>query len=111
MSRIGPPGLAASAGRAPIIELTERDHTDTDFCMKTTLNFDDRLIRAAKARAAEDGESLTKLIERALRDYHETTRPVVPPYRLELLIKGGAPVEGVDLDDRDKLYERMEEQA
>ena len=36
---------------------------------------------------------------------------MVEPYRLELLIKRGAPVEGVDLDDRDKLYERMEERA
>ena len=82
---------------------------DTDFCMKTTLNFDDRLIRAAKARAAEDGESLTKLIERALRDYLETPCAQAQPYRAELLIKHGRPLNGVDLDDRDKLYERMEE--
>lgn len=33
----------------------------------------------------------------------------VQPYRLELLIKRGTPVEGVDLDDRDKLYDLMEE--
>lgn len=82
---------------------------DTDFCMKTTLDFDDRLIRAAKARAAEDGESLTKLIERALRDYLETPYALAQPYRAELLIKHGRSLDGVDLDDRDKLYERMEE--
>lgn len=81
----------------------------TDFCMKTTLDFDDRLIRAAKARAAEDGESLTKLIERALRDYLETPCAPAQPYRAGLLIKHGRPLDGVDLDDRDKLYERMEE--
>lgn len=81
---------------------------DTDFCMKTTLNFDDWLIRAAKERAAEDGESLTKLIERALRDYLETPCAPAQPYRAELLIKHGRPLDGVDLDDRDKLYERME---
>ena len=51
---------------------------DTYFCMKTTLNFDDRLIREAKARAARDGDTLTRLIERALRDY---LRPVRGPVR------------------------------
>ena len=81
---------------------------DTDFCMKTTLNFDGRLIRAAKARAAEDGESLTRLIERALRDYLETSCVLAQSYQAELLIKHGRPLEGIDLDDRDKLYERME---
>lgn len=33
----------------------------------------------------------------------------VPPHRVELLIKHGGPLEGVDLDDRDKLYDLMEE--
>ncbi len=33
--------------------------------MKTTLNIDERLIRAAKQRAAEEGETLTRLIEKA----------------------------------------------
>ena len=37
--------------------------------MRTTLNFDDRLIRTAKTRAAQEGETLTRLIERALRGY------------------------------------------
>ena len=41
--------------------------------MKTTLNFDDRLIKAAKVRAAEDGEPLTRLIERAIRQYPAAT--------------------------------------
>ena len=37
--------------------------------MRTTLNFDDRLIRTAKTRTAQEGETLTRLIERALRGY------------------------------------------
>ena len=45
--------------------------------MKTTLNFDDRLIRAARMRAAQDGETLTRLIERALRDYLQAG-PAIP---------------------------------
>ena len=76
--------------------------------MKTTLNFDDRLFRAAKARAAEEGETLTRLIERALRDYLQAPRPRERPYRADLLTKRGRPVAGVNLDDRDMLYERMD---
>lgn len=76
--------------------------------MKTTLNFDDRLIRAAKARAAHEGETLTRLIERALRDYLQAPRSPGRPYRADLLTKRGRPVAGVNLDDRDMLYERMD---
>ena len=76
--------------------------------MKTTLNFDDRLIRAAKARAARDGETLTRLIERALRDYLQDSPTLARPFRANLLTKRGRPVAGVNLDDRDILYERMD---
>lgn len=76
--------------------------------MRTTLNFDDRLLREAKKRAAENGETLTALIEKSLRAY---LRPKVhrgKKFRLELLVKKGRPVHGVNWDDRDSLYERME---
>ena len=76
--------------------------------MKTTLNFDDRLIRAAKARAAQDGETLTRLVERALYDYLQAPRASSRSFRVELLTKRGRPVAGVNLDDRDMLYERMD---
>ena len=76
--------------------------------MKTTLNFDDRLIRTAKQRAAEEGETLTRLVERALRDYLRTSRGPRHPFRAELLTKRGRPVAGVNLDDRDMLHERMD---
>ncbi len=76
--------------------------------MKTTLNFDDRLIRAAKVRAAEDGDTLTRLIERALRQYLATSVSTARSFRAELVIKGRQPVAGVNVDDRDALYERMD---
>ena len=77
--------------------------------MKTTLNFDDQLIRTAKMRAAQEGETLTRLIERALRDYLQAgTGNTGIPFRANLLTKGGRPVAGVNLDDRDALYERMD---
>ena len=81
---------------------------DTYFCMKTTLNFDDHLIREAKARAARDGETLTRLIERALRDYLRPVKGPVRDFRARLLTKRGSALTGVDLDDRGLLYERME---
>jgi len=76
--------------------------------MRTTLNFDDALLRQAKKRAAEDGETLTRLIERALRAYLQPNRRAGKPFRLNLLIKSGRPVPGVNWDDRDSIYERME---
>ena len=85
-------------------QVDARGSRNTYICMKTTLNFNDRLIRPAKARAAEDGETLTRLIERALRDY---LRPV-RDFRARLLTKRGSVLAGVDLDDRVLLYERMD---
>ena len=77
--------------------------------MKTTLNFDDQLIRTAKMRAAQEGETLTRLIERALRDYLQAdTAKHGRVFRANLLTKRGRPVAGVNLDDRDALYERMD---
>ena len=76
--------------------------------MKTTLNLDDRLIRQAKARAAQDGETLPRLIERALRDYLRPMKGPVRDFRARLLTKRGPALGGVDLDDRDLLHERME---
>ncbi len=76
--------------------------------MRTTLNFDDRLLRAAKKRAAEDGETLTALIERSLRAYLQPEAKRGKKFRLKLLVKKGKAVPGVNWDDRDSLYERME---
>ncbi|MCE2494492.1 MAG: type II toxin-antitoxin system VapB family antitoxin [Alphaproteobacteria bacterium] len=76
--------------------------------MKTTLNFDDRLIRAAKARTAHDGDTLTGLIERALRDYLRVPRAPKRSLRAELPTRRGRPVAGLDLDDRNILHERMD---
>ena len=76
--------------------------------MRTTLNLDDRLFRAAKKQAAEQGETLTKLIERAVRDHLTSLSAPERPFRMRLLIKHGTPVPGVNLDDRDMLYEKMD---
>ena len=76
--------------------------------MRTTLDIDDRLLHAAKKRAAEKGETLTHLIEQALRLYLRALRPQGRFVRLELLTQIGRLVPGVNWDDRDSLYDRME---
>ncbi len=79
--------------------------------MKTTLNFDDALIKAAKVRAAKDGKTLTRLIEEALHGYLEPAPEPKPkkPFKLKLLTKKGGLLPGVDLDSRNSWYDLFEE--
>ena len=76
--------------------------------MKITLDFDDGLIRAAKVRAAENGEPLTRLIERAIRIYLERPSSQEPPFELKLVTKRCRTLPGVDLADRNSLYDIMD---
>ena len=83
----------------------------TDFCMRTTLDVQSSLLREAKKRAAHEGRTLTAVIHDALRLYLAPARPTGKRFRLRLLTKKGRLVPGVDLADRDSLYERMEGRA
>ena len=70
--------------------------------MRTTIDMPDALMRAAKARAAEHGESLKDLVNRALA--HEIGLPPVPKrktgrVRLPLIARDAAPVVLVTNDD------------
>jgi hypothetical protein len=76
--------------------------------MRTTLELDDALVRKAKGRATDEGTTLTAVIEAALRLYLTPARPTGKPFRLKLLTKRRRHVSGVNLADRDALYERME---
>jgi len=76
--------------------------------MRTTLDLNDVLIRRAKKRATDEGITLTAIIEEALRQYLAPAPPTAKPFRLKLLTKKGRRVPGVNLADRDALYERME---
>ena len=75
--------------------------------MRTTLDLEDRLLVAAKKRAADEGRSLTRVIEEALRQYLAPRKPT-RRFQLELVIKHGRLRAGVDLADRDALYDVME---
>jgi hypothetical protein len=76
--------------------------------VRTTLDLEDRLLRDAKRRAANDGRTLTAIIEDALRQYLAPPAQPRKAFRLRLLTRKGRLVPGVDLADRDSLYERME---
>lgn len=70
--------------------------------MRTTIDMPDVLMRAAKARAAEHGESLKDLVNRALA--HELGLPSVPKRKtgrvvLPLIARDAAPTVLVTNDD------------
>jgi hypothetical protein len=79
-------------------------------CMRTTLDIDDILLKKAKAHARETHRTLTGVIEEALRQALTGARApgAAPAHQLTLKTVRGALLPGVDISDRDSLYERME---
>lgn len=73
--------------------------------MKTTLNIDDAVFVKLKAEAARSGQTMSGLVEAALRLLLERPeeQPPLPP--LPVFDSGGY---YVDIADRDALYEAME---
>ncbi len=76
--------------------------------MRTTLNLDDDLARAAKQRAHDRGTTLTSVIEDALRATlaQRTEAPAPEPY--EVPVFSSALMPGVDIDDSAGLLAIME---
>lgn len=73
--------------------------------MKTTLVIEDGVMRKLKARAAQEGRTMSELVETALRRMLEEQPEVrdLPPLPI---MKAR---ELVDISDRDALYRAMEE--
>ena len=73
---------------------------------RTTLMIDDQVLRALKRKAAEEGRSLQAVTNDLLR---RSLRPAPPP-RYEFRLQGWKAVEmpGVDLLDRDALFDLMD---
>jgi hypothetical protein len=63
--------------------------------------------RRRGARSKRD-TTLTAVVEQALRSYLGGSGRRRPAFRLDLLIKKGRPVQGVNLDDRDALHDLMD---
>lgn len=77
--------------------------------MRTTVNLDEQLLREIKLVAAQNGTTVTAVIEDALRDaLARRKRPAIhQPVRLTTF-RGGGLQPGVDLDDSASLLDMME---
>jgi hypothetical protein len=80
-------------------------------CMRTTLNLDDDLMRAVKQRAAEIGSTMTEIFEQALREHLRRETERVQPFDFRWVTVKGRSLPGVDISDRDALYEQMEDRS
>lgn len=70
------------------------------FCMRTTLNLDDALMREAKRHAAETGTTLTDVIEQALRrSLGQPGAPEHEPFRMPVFQGGFGLAPGVTPED------------
>jgi len=76
-------------------------------CMRTTIDVNEELLRAAKRRAAQERRTLRDVLEAALRTY--LGKPAVRrQYQLRWRPERGRLLPGVQLEDRDALWDRME---
>ncbi len=75
--------------------------------MKTTLNIDDTVMQRLREEAARQGKPMAELVEAGLRRILATApKEPVPLPELPALNSGGM---RVDVADRDRLYEVMED--
>jgi len=75
--------------------------------MRTTIDIADELLRLAKKRAADEGLTLRAVVEAALRGYLARRRPSAA-YRLRWRTERGRVLPGVDLDDRNALFDILD---
>jgi len=77
--------------------------------VRTTLTLDDDVLRMARRRAAEAGRPLKDVINEALRaGLREGATRRRPAYTFTLKTVTGRVMPGVDLTDRDKLFDLMD---
>jgi Arc/MetJ family transcription regulator len=76
--------------------------------MRTTVDIDDELLAAARRRAAEGGTTLTAFIEQALAAALASRPRADKRFRLRWKPHAGRLRPGIDLSDRDALFDAME---
>ncbi len=77
--------------------------------MKTTLNLDERVLKRAKRLAANEGITLTALVEDALRArIAPKPRPALA-FKLELPTVKGVASPVVDIADRNAVFDLLDE--
>jgi len=78
--------------------------------MRTTVRLDDALGKAAKVRAAEQGITLTQLIDESLRERLAKQRELGGAQEVSLPVYGSGGVRaGVDLNDNRALRDLLDE--
>ncbi len=75
--------------------------------MRTTIVIGDDLFRRVKKHAADEGVPLRDVVEAALRSYL-SGKPKGSGYKLRWTPDKGKLHRGVDLDDRNSLFDRMD---
>ena len=76
-------------------------------CMRTTIEINDQLFRAAKRVAADRGTSLREVVDAALRQHLGKTKGAAG-FVLRWATESGKLQPGVDLTDRDALFDLMD---
>lgn len=75
--------------------------------MRTTVALDDHLLEAAKRRAQECGQTLSQIVETALR--RELAEPIVDePMEVPVFRGGRGPLPGVDMRSNSALLELLD---
>lgn len=77
--------------------------------MRTTVTLDDALVRRAKQQAVRTGQTLSSLIEAALRDALARRPATSVDYRFTLVThRGSGSRPGVDLSDNEAVRDLMD---
>ena len=77
--------------------------------MRTTIRIDDQLLAEIKQLAARSGQTLTTVIEDALRQMLARQQQAAKRSFIKLItVSGNGPQPGVDLDDSAALLDLME---
>ncbi len=82
---------------------------DMHICMRTTLDLEEHLLKEARRKAAELETTLTKIIEEALRNYLNPQPHRRISVKREWVVVHGERPPDVDISDRDRLYDVMED--
>ena len=79
-------------------------------CMRTTIQMDPHLLKAAKKYAAEHRRTLTSVIEDAIREVLARAKSPRPSINLPISTRGGGFQPGVDLRRMADIYEMFDQE-
>ena len=91
--------------------LTYVSATGMLLCMRTTLSLDEDLMRKVKRRAVDTDQTVSAMVETALRDLLERESKPRKKHPFRWVTVKGRLLPGVDLTDRNSLYDIMENRS